>query len=1276
MLGVGGGQDELTVETRTLLPYLPHLAVAWTVDAPDERWRTMDATLVFADVSGFTRLSERLAGKGRIGAEELTELLGSCFAQLLSVAYAHGGSLLKFGGDALLLLFAGADHPERAALTAIRMRHEMRIVGRVRTSVGAIRLGMSLGVHSGTFHLFMVGRSHRELIVTGGAATATVEMEAAASAGEIVVSAQTAARIPARLVRDEKPPGFLLRNPTLPPLAGSYPAPPDTTADVGQAVPLALREHLLSGTIEPEHRQVSIAFVHFDDVDRVVADDGAEAAAEALEELVGRIQEVADEQGVTFLATDIDRDGGKVILVAGVPGSQDDDEGRLLRTVRGIVDSRPALPIRIGVNRGHVFAGEIGPHYRRTYTVMGDAVNLTARLMAKARPGQILATDAILRRSRTSFAVEALPPMAVKGKSEPIQAFAVDAVTGTTASVEHLTLPLVGRGRELAVLIEALDEAGRGRGAVVDVVGEAGIGKSRLVKELVAQAQATGMAVEAVSSELYEASTPYATAGRLLGHLLDLGEASPAEVAASRLRARVGEVAPALVDWLALLGAPLGLNLPDSPLTVALEPRFRRQRALEVTVALLDALVPGPTVFVFEDAHWMDDASRELVAHVGQSSGERPWLVLVALRGQARHPSPRTISLEALSAEDAAAFVEAATASRPLLRHQVDALVERSGGNPLYLGALLSAGAAQTLDSLPESVDAVISAQIDRLPPAERQLLRYASVLGATFPRSLLTDVVGSDLDLGDQSLWRMLHDFLHEDTSSRLRFRQQLTRETAYHGLSFRRRRQLHSRAGEAIERAAGTRADEQGELLSLHFLEAQRFDKAWHYSRRAGTRAKASYANVEAAILFERALTAARQVAGLPKVEMAEVAEALGDVRELSGLYEAATDAYRMARRLRGPHPPGRLFLKQAHVAERQGRMSGAVRWIQRGLRGLEGAHGPEAAGARAQLRVWSAAVRQRQGRHQEAAASCRLAIDEAQVAGDRATLAQAYLIIDWALLDLGETELATNSPKALAIYEELGDLSGQAITLNNLGGMAYYEGRWNDAVDLYERSRQARLKVGNSVDAAMGTCNIGEVLADQGRLDEAEAAFREALHVYQAARYEVGIAIATMHLGRVASRRGDPAAGSELLNEARRRFAAVEVGAGVLDTDVWLTECHLLAHDPVAALTLAEDALRREAAMGGLGLHSAILHRLAAYACAHLDRVVEAWDHLQESLAVARERRAPFETALTLEALSVVSALHTVPFPPPDAEDYRLILEGLGVRALPPIPLPAPR
>ena len=140
------------------------------------------------------------------------------------------------------------------------------------------------------------------------------------------------------------------------------------------------------------------------------------------------MQAAADEHEVTFLGTDIDHDGGKIILVAGVPRAMGDDEERMLGAVRRIADGTRRLHVRIGVHRGPIFAGDVGPRYRRTYTVMGDTVNLAARLMARAEPGQILATPAVLDRSRASFDTTGLEPFYVKGKRHPVQAFAVGAV--------------------------------------------------------------------------------------------------------------------------------------------------------------------------------------------------------------------------------------------------------------------------------------------------------------------------------------------------------------------------------------------------------------------------------------------------------------------------------------------------------------------------------------------------------------------------------------------------------------------------------------------------------------------------------------------------------------------------------------------------------------------------------------------------------------------------------------------------------------------------------
>ena len=183
-------------------------------------------------------------------------------------------------------------------------------------------------------------------------------------------------------------------------------------------VPPGLRDHVIYGRVEPEHRVATVGFIKFKGIGAAMSDGGHGLVADHLAELVGAVQEAVDPEGITFLATDIDADGGKIILTAGAPITQEDDEGRMLRAVRSVTDQRTALALKIGVNRGHVFAGEIGTAFRSTYTVMGDTVNLAARLMAAAPPGEIYATPGVLDRSRTLFATAALEPFHGKGKSK------------------------------------------------------------------------------------------------------------------------------------------------------------------------------------------------------------------------------------------------------------------------------------------------------------------------------------------------------------------------------------------------------------------------------------------------------------------------------------------------------------------------------------------------------------------------------------------------------------------------------------------------------------------------------------------------------------------------------------------------------------------------------------------------------------------------------------------------------------------------------------------
>ena len=337
------------------------------------------------------------------------------------------------------------------------MRRRLRDVGRIEVPGAKVTLRMSQGVHCGEFHFFAAGTSHVEFLPTGPGWSRLVAMEHAAEAGEILLSTEAAAFLPGRCLGKAKGPGVLLqREPTSHtarmPLK---PRPALPQEAIARCLSPAIRAHVLSGDVASEHRAVTIAFIRYQGIDALIGRSGPRAAGEALHRLMGVVEAATEEQEVTLLASDVDADGGKLILTAGAPKSTGDDEERMLLALRRIVEADLPMPIRIGVNRGSVFAGDIGPVYRRTYTVMGDAVNLAARLMAKAEPGHIYATASVLDRSNTLFETVELAPFAVKGKAQPVQAWSVGRAKGSrTRQVTLKRLPLIGRDAELATIRE------------------------------------------------------------------------------------------------------------------------------------------------------------------------------------------------------------------------------------------------------------------------------------------------------------------------------------------------------------------------------------------------------------------------------------------------------------------------------------------------------------------------------------------------------------------------------------------------------------------------------------------------------------------------------------------------------------------------------------------------------------------------------------------------------------------------------------------------------
>jgi class 3 adenylate cyclase/tetratricopeptide (TPR) repeat protein len=1253
------------VSSTAFEPYLPRLVREWP-EAPQARARELDGTLVSLDLSGFTRLSERLQAKGRAGAEELVLLVSGVFEGLIGISDRHGGDVLKFRGDALLLLFSGEGHERRACTAASHMQWLIGATGKTMSSVGPVKLRMSCGIYTGPCHFFMVKGTHRELLVTGPAATATIRLESEAAAGQILVGKQTAAALETAWLGHKRGSGRLLRK-----IDDASDFAPDVEAhaasvgarqerELERYIPESLRAQLLLETGEAEHRQVTAAFVKFTGVDTLLEQESIEAVSAALDHLATTAAAAVDEAGLTWLESDIDVDGGKLYLVGGAPSSTGADEERMLRALRVIVDSDSALTLRAGVNRGPAFCGDIGALTRRTYAVMGDTVNLAARLAARAQAGQLLATGDVLDRSRTRFETES-QPFLVKGKERPITAYRVGAMTGVREEKATATLPFVGRDAELAALGEAVDAVRMRRQQLVELVGPPGIGKSRLVEEL--KAQSVGFTQFVAGCDPYESATPYALFRNLIRPLAGITPELDAAEAGAHLAPWISTVMPDLAPWLPLLAIPFGAEVEPTPETDEIDPAFRRQRLMDTVEQFLMRVLMMPTLLVVEDAHWIDDASQELILHLTRAAAPRPWLICVTRRPQgvafARGVDGHVqFALEPLDSNATQELALAAAGDVAFSTEALALLTDRSGGNPLFLRELVASSlGAGSVASLPESVEAVILSRIDTLAPEDRFLLRNASVLGSVFELDLLEEVLSEELsDVANLARWEQLAEFVAWDGAGTVRFLHDLFRTAAYEGLSFKRRREVHARVGRALESRGSEAA-----LLALHFLHGQQHEASWRYAVAAGRDAQASYANVVAAENYQLALSAAAHLE-LDAGSIAQVAEALGDVSELAARYSESEAAYTRARKLFAddPEAQARLLWKEGVLRERLGKYLDAIRRYGKALKALEASGIVESAPTKLELELAYAGVRYRQGRFTAAVSWAERAATHADAAADRTRLAHAYYLEHIARVHSGSRD-PEHRDAALGILEEVGDLVRLSNLLNNMGIEAYFEGRWDDASELYRRSGETSQRAGDVVNVARAQNNEAEILADQGRLDEAQARFEEALRVWRAAGYRVGIALATSNLGRVAARTGRFEEAEKLLLYAVAQFEELGAESLVLETRTRLTECFVLAGRHKEALVLVRPLIASETSPQQAGIE-----RLAGYAVVQSRAgVAKARSHFDASLERARATDTPYELALTLRAIAETSGAES-----PEADE---ILARLGVVFVPAVPLP---
>ncbi|PKN94250.1 MAG: hypothetical protein CVU44_07575 [Chloroflexi bacterium HGW-Chloroflexi-6] len=1049
-------RDHLTALTATTKTYLAYPVIANPQPTGVPAGGMYRGVFLFGDVSGFTPLSEKLKVLGQAGAEQITGIINALFTQLTTVLFDHGGTLLKFGGDAMLGLFPAETDEEmkrgalRAAQAAMVMQEilkkpefaEINAMGEKRSLL--IKIGISAGpyfaAHIGTPPGEYDRNGTMAFVTTGHTVNLAEEAEGHAHPEQVAMTIE-AARLLEGLAAfgpvEREPDETYQRLLSVPALEEGTqerldtPEPPAGDA-LSQITYLVARLDRLTpylsdelvkrvvnnprdARISPEHRPVTVMFANYKGISRLVEKHGEnepELITHHLNNYFVHMASIVERYEGTLARMDQYAVGDRLVIFFGAPRAHEDDPVRAVYAALEMQEAAKAnfsalrtstgvyrFEQRIGINTGHLFAGNVGaPDLRQEYTLMGDDINMAARLMSNAPWGEIY----ISRKTRDHVApyidVTDRGELKVKGKEIRIPTFSVSGrkdQVGRTRGLEHIESPLTGRDAVLAKLIERGEMFLKRRGQIVALMGNSGMGKSRLLREfqkwLGEHTQADSIQwIEARALSFSEQTTYWMAAQVMRGILRLKPDASQDDVLFA-----LGETGERLLgddsmDAVPYLAHMMGLELGQEWDWVRKEdPKVRQKQILWAASRFFQqAAQEKPIVLALDDLHWADEASLLLFEHLLALSDQAPLMFCLLFRAlrdkgcwhlhdRANSDYPHRffeIELQPLKFEESADLLGRLIPGAQFQETVKNDILSKSAGNPFYLEEVVQSlieSQAVTLDesqpglwlvtdkiaevTVPASLHAAIVARIDRLTEDARLALQMASVIGRQFRMELLRNLSHAEQEIG---LWvaqlergGLVRPDDIEVLDPTYTFPEALVQEVAYDSVLVQNRQQMHLRIAEMLEEVYTENPEPYCELLAFHFSHSSDDDRALKYLTMAAKKAEGQYANGTAIQNYEKILKIQR--ARGDKAAQAGTLYTMGAKAYEIGDFDKAQawldESVQILRELENPASEGwsvmylgMIALKRAHypqALERHGHALGLAR--ARGDKFQEGIH-----------------------------------------------------------------------------------------------------------------------------------------------------------------------------------------------------------------------------------------------------------------------------------------------------------------------------------------------
>jgi class 3 adenylate cyclase/tetratricopeptide (TPR) repeat protein/ABC-type dipeptide/oligopeptide/nickel transport system ATPase component len=905
-------------------------------------------------------------------------------------------------------------------------------------------------------------------------------------------------------------------------------------ANLTRLAPQGLRQLLLEdfdAASEAERRVITIMFADICGYTALAEDRDPEY----IRDLINRCFEVMAKGVEQYGGMVVHFLGDAVLAAFGVPRAHEDDPERAVRAALDMVEGitkvgraeRLDLGISVGIHTGEVVVGGISVGDRLDFTAFGDAVNTASRLQNVAGFDEILVSQRIQQQVRHAFECESRPPAFVKNKREPIINYKIAGAKGRQLRQRPrghgVVTDLVGRDKELARIDQVLKSLGEGQPAFLCLVGEPGVGKSRLAHEVHAHLNDPAVNWIEAGAVSFGTSIPYGPILDVLRLALGIEDADSEARIIEKVDDRTRGLKGMTAQTREALAYLLGYTSSRNPIA-QLDPKKRKEVLIAESTRYIRGLAArGPVVVVLDDLHWADPLTVEWIDCLVAELGDKPLLVIALYRPTFYHKwpepaAPVMVDVKELSDQESRRLLLELLGVESIPAKITNKILKRTRGNPFFIeelihafkdaGVLVQQGArwefTQDIEKapIPDSLRSIILARIDSLEVRLRRVLQCASVIGRGFRYEILEYVTDFQARL-DTYLHQLVdvHFLIEQSLLAELMylFRHAVARDVTYATLLRRRRAEFHRKVGECIESLHPGQLERHYEFLAHHFYYSDSPQKAAYYLEHASDKLEHLYANEAAIEAVERLIEVLDR--RLPKTNeyarmRAEALVRLGRLHKLLGHYPDATVSYqraiRVADRLGGGEDlAAKARRNLADVDRIMGRHSQALRNLDRAGE-IWGHIGDEK--NRLTIHNSRGVVYMSQGKYAQAARAFRQGVELARTTGALPALANALNDFGVACLHAAQYDEALKTfQESLGVMEEVGDKRGVVAILNNIGMCHERLGRFGEAINHYGRSFELAEKIGHRYAVLSCLINMGQCYQYQGDHRDAIRQFR---------------------------------------------------------------------------------------------------------------------------------------------------------------------------------------